>query len=102
MVAKIREDGLVQLTIPHECPECDASLDGVRHPTDDNVRPKPGDASICAYCGTLLLITEEGLVRAPEHLEAQIPPSMRAQALEIAKQYIGKKRRANWRGRLWW
>lgn len=62
------------------CPECGNHLDAVTAVSED-ASPKPGDLSICAYCGCMLQfdkdllvepISEEALKEAPKELwEAQ-------------------------------
>lgn len=48
------------------CPECRAGLDGALEVKgDEETKPKPGDISVCFYCGTILKWDKSGaLVRA--------------------------------------
>jgi hypothetical protein len=36
--------------IPSNCPNCSALLDGITPITDKDIKPKPGDVSICFEC----------------------------------------------------
>ncbi len=36
------------------CPECSAVLDAATHMYDRRSQPRPGDVSLCLYCGTAL------------------------------------------------
>lgn len=40
------------------CPSCGHRLDAASHPRDENVRPRPGDLSVCIQCAELLRFTE--------------------------------------------
>lgn len=42
------------------CPTCKFQLDGFTHAGTGYATPKPGDASVCAYCAELLEF-DEGL-----------------------------------------
>lgn len=54
------------------CPECRSTLDGATG-VDHDERPKPGDVSLCLYCGTILVFEEDRLRRAQEKDLAEIP-----------------------------
>jgi len=55
------------------CPECDELLDGAIS-LDDPVGPQPGDVSICAYCGELLMFVEGmQLERMPPEIFNELP-----------------------------
>ncbi len=39
---------------PDECPSCGQLLNAATDADDSDLRPKPGDRSICIHCGALL------------------------------------------------
>jgi hypothetical protein len=43
------------------CPECETLLDSATSVAGDDATPKPGDITLCIYCGMLLEFTESGL-----------------------------------------
>ena len=45
------------------CPNCGKHLDG--HMTRDGQSPKPGDCSICVYCGGIGIFAEGGTIKTP-------------------------------------
>jgi len=47
---------------PTLCPTCGAKLDAATHAgtLDPELRPKPGDLTLCAYCDALLQFDDEG------------------------------------------
>lgn len=56
------------------CPTCDANLNGATHSDDEAISPRPGDYSMCWYCGEYLrfdddmqlrLLTSKDIVEAP-------------------------------------
>lgn len=53
-------------TLLQYCPECRTGLDAVSPVTSEaKSNPKPGDVSVCFYCGTVLCYDEGGaIVRA--------------------------------------
>lgn len=53
-------------TPPSTCPSCMATLDAR---TGIDARPKPGDASICIECKTLLIFDENLRLRRPTEEE---------------------------------
>lgn len=47
-----------------DCPECGVQLNGAHMMTEGVWQePKPGDLTVCVYCGTVLAYTGEGLRR---------------------------------------
>lgn len=50
------------------CPECGYGVDSATNAEDSTDAPRPGDFSICLYCGTILVFTEDLSLRksAPE------------------------------------
>lgn len=52
---------------PSLCPGCGGLLDGVAQQiSDDGGRPEPGDLSVCASCGTMLVFDAELRQRAAQ------------------------------------
>jgi hypothetical protein len=48
------------LAVEHRCPSCGRLLDAAT--SFDHVNaPKPGDFTVCVYCGVLLRFTADGL-----------------------------------------
>lgn len=67
------------LTTEPDCPSCGQLLDGVTGISHDR-RPKPGDLSICAGCGTLLEFTKV--------LTLQVAPKEVVESLSAHDQYL--------------
>lgn len=44
--------------VPIPCPTCGAMVDAATDPTDDSLRPVPGDFSICLYCQDIHVFEE--------------------------------------------
>lgn len=42
-----------------DCPKCGIHLDGATESNGQETNPKPGDISVCVYCGTFLIFDEE-------------------------------------------
>jgi len=42
-----------------KCPTCASTIDGFSGISDPNATPKNGDVTICAYCGTGLIVDGE-------------------------------------------
>lgn len=42
-----------------DCPKCGIHLDGATESNGQETNPKPGDISVCVYCGTFLMFDEE-------------------------------------------
>jgi hypothetical protein len=55
-------DDRVDVT-PTRCPACGVVLDAATSPQDRQLRPRPGDYSVCMYCATPLVFTEDGDLR---------------------------------------
>jgi len=51
-------------TEPETCRDCGARLDAATEAFGDDVRPRPGDVSVCLACGSLSLF-DGGLRRRP-------------------------------------
>lgn len=45
------------------CPTCGKNLDAVTVMTNENVKPRPDDFTICIYCQTPLVFTKDLTVR---------------------------------------
>lgn len=59
----------MQLDHNPTCPKCGKLLDGVSHVGDGEIRPTPGDVSICFYCASALVFDENlGLALMSEEL----------------------------------
>ncbi len=56
--------------LPHAptCPKCGKELDGYTA-LDPGTAPKPGDVSLCFYCGALLKFTETLQFREPDEID---------------------------------
>lgn len=53
-----------------QCPGCNHALDSVApDPSAPRDRAKPGDLTICFYCGSILIFGEDLRVRFPTHEE---------------------------------
>jgi hypothetical protein len=70
------------------CPACGAILDGATSVDLDGAMPRPGDVSICAYCASLLVYSDELHPRFPTDAElvdiTADPGVRRAQAAALA------------------
>lgn len=53
------------------CMECGYVLECATHPEDDNIRPEPGNLSICFNCGNLGIYTEGMFIRNLEEQELE-------------------------------
>jgi hypothetical protein len=68
------------------CPECGKKLDAATDPTDETNRPKPGDISVCVYCGSLFAFDFDMRLRAvtpEEEMEIMDNPELRTLILKI-------------------
>ena len=66
------------------CPVCDAVLDSVTDITNKNERgPRPGDYSICFYCGTILQFDDKLVLRLV--VVSMIPEPERSIMLKLQK-----------------
>jgi hypothetical protein len=62
--------GLITETKPSTCPRCRHEVDAATHPTED-VRPRPGDVSVCIGCQGVNLFAEDLTLRMPTPEELQ-------------------------------
>jgi hypothetical protein len=81
---KVYVSGAVKLERPRpSCPKCRGLIDGatgltIGGPPKAIPVPKPGDVSVCGWCGELLEYLADLNVRAmPPKVRAQIPPKAR-------------------------
>lgn len=49
----------------YTCPRCKAKHDAITALYEENVVPKPGDATICLYCGGVNIFTAGLTLRIP-------------------------------------
>lgn len=46
------------------CPHCAKVFDAHTHVSEPDVRPQPGDLSVCLYCAQPMYYDQQGLLRA--------------------------------------
>lgn len=66
------------------CPTCGSGFDSAS-PQGPDEKPKPGDLSVCLYCGTWLVFDDAGLpvlIPTDEEME-QAEPELLAEANEL-------------------
>jgi hypothetical protein len=94
---RIAKDGSRIPTSP--CVSCGEPNDAASRVNNDDVRPGPGDVTICAYCGHIAVYADDMTLRDPNDAEiidmAGEPEVLHAQ--KVAKAYRDWKnaRRAN-------
>ena len=72
-----------------KCPTCSKTLSGS---TSTNPRPPaPGDITVCAYCGTVLVFADAGFDKLTAEARAQLPADTRAE-LEAAERIVAQLR----------
>lgn len=80
---------------PDECPSCFAVIDHATAVGREDVRPKPGDLSICLYCGqalryddrlNLVLMSDEEFDALPEDVR-----SILSRGRQLVKQRLRSK-----------
>lgn len=62
---------------PITCPRCLTRMDGLTHIGGSMALPDPGDFTICAYCGTMLVYADDLSVReatGDEQVQAAMDP----------------------------
>lgn len=79
---------------PIWCPTCMAHLTGLTHIGDGLRIPEPGDRTICAYCGTMIIYLHAGVRAATydEEIEAAMDPRMQF-ARDLANRARLERRR---------
>lgn len=89
------------MKVPHcTCPGCDAIVDGAEYhgPESDAQLPEPGDPSICAECGFLMVFNDDLTQRTMTQEDMfKLPPGDLKMLLFWRKQIImvREKQRAN-------
>lgn len=87
-------------TKTYECPACLEQMDGATCISQDGpVYPKPGDFTVCIYCGAICRYTEADLEVATEEETKQLNP-VTSGILEEAQKII-RQRRNNDRPTFW-
>ena len=79
---------------PCPCPACGKSVDAATFVGKEHARAKPGDISICLYCGTRLVFTRTMRVRLMLEREwLQLEPDHRKyiESLQIRREQIAAK-----------
>jgi hypothetical protein len=79
------------------CPHCKRMLDRASDP-QSAASPRPGDFSLCVYCGAVLRFTETMLLRATTLRErSDAPPKLvkYAQAIAFVRRSQKSKERAS-------
>ena len=57
------------------CPGCGKKIDACTHALGPDKPPKPGDFSLCGYCGEILIFNPDLTVRNPVLIELlSLPP----------------------------
>ena len=84
--------------VPDNCPGCGAYLNGSAD-IDGDLRPKPGDRTICIFCGAFMKYLNNmrlALLTAEETTETmqQLTPEERAGVAALAQRRRGKSGRA--------
>jgi len=51
--------------VPSPCPYCYRVSNSATEPAGEDVRPEPGDASLCFYCGEFNVFDEHLILRKP-------------------------------------
>lgn len=79
---------------PH-CPNCKKLLDGFTR-LPDKAKPKPGDISVCLYCGEILEFTDDlQLIHADADTIAQVDFPELQQAHRISAAFRESNQRKN-------
>lgn len=70
------------------CPACGMLIDGAMSVALDGASPKPGDATICSHCASLLVFGDDRHPRFPSDAEltevALLPEVQRARSVVLA------------------
>lgn len=78
---------------PVECPVCAEVLDGATC-VDRDASPKPGDATMCIKCGSIVMFTRGLGLRLPTKQEQrQLAGDPRVWMIQAAQRYVMKKAR---------
>lgn len=57
-----------RLPLSH-CLNCGKELDAASHYKSKRARPRPGNATVCLYCGHLMVLDKDMRLRAPTDAE---------------------------------
>ena len=71
-----------------KCLRCEHKVDAVSHPTNDEVVPKPGDATVCLYCGYLMVFTDDMTFRELTEEELLEVPLDELSQLQRARKVV--------------
>lgn len=52
-------------TPKNSCPSCGKTIDALSRLKDDDIRPKPGDVTVCLDCAAVLVVNHDLTVRSP-------------------------------------
>jgi hypothetical protein len=81
---------------PYNCYKCGRLLDASSHINDANIKPNPGDFTICIYCASVLVFNDDLTARAitDEELLALSEESRQIiiEAVEQILNFISSKR----------
>lgn len=71
---------------PTDCPQCGKTLDEATCMNATSLTPKPGDFTVCVYCGEILTFTQSlGVARVDVWLAHGLTPSNRKLLLKAQK-----------------
>lgn len=89
------EDGFGYDIPASPCLNCGSLLDAATQPDDPSLQPKPGELTMCTYCGAILVFDEEMRHRLPtpeENEQIERDPRVR-NTRELVLQFRHKRRR---------
>ena len=75
------------------CPTCNANLNACSKFGENDVKPKPGDMTLCLHCGTLMTFQDDGRLGLPTEtdmrdidlVELQLMQKARSQLLQLVQ-----------------
>ena len=71
------------------CPKCFTILSAATNMDDENLRPKPGDVTVCLYCAEVLVFNEDLTLRRPLAGEIEDPDGELARHVAAVKAIQG-------------
>jgi hypothetical protein len=78
-----------QLKLVPQCVDCGKQLDGAAGVDTDDA-PDPGDFTVCAYCGSIMVYNDGLTLRQPDAAEArEIASDKRILAIQRARKAVG-------------
>jgi|1185.fasta_scaffold195022_3 hypothetical protein len=83
--------------LPTACPYCAKKLDAASHVDLTDVRPRPGDTTICFYCAGLMVFADDGRPRKPtddEALEMENNPEVLNARVLVRRSIAVRKERS--------